>query len=44
MQYYGYSEQELHGETYHQTMETGRIRIEDSVDGEIVVCGKRYWR
>jgi hypothetical protein len=44
MQYYGYSGQVLLGETYHQTMEIGRIHTGGSAGGEIEVYGRRYWR
>jgi hypothetical protein len=44
MQYYGSSGQVLHGEIYLLIMETGRIHIGGSVDGEIRVYGRRYWR
>jgi hypothetical protein len=44
MQYYGYSELELPGEIYRQTMEIGRIHTGDSVGGEIRGYGRRYLR
>jgi hypothetical protein len=44
MQYYGYSGQVLPGETYHLTMVIGRTHIGGSVDGEIEVYGRSYWR
>jgi hypothetical protein len=44
MQYYGSSGLDLHGEIYHQTMETGRIHIEGSLVGKRRESGRSYWR
>jgi hypothetical protein len=43
MLYSGFYGQEAPGEIYHQTMETGKTRIEGFVGGEIKESGRSCW-